>query len=144
MRMFAFAGVVLAAGCGGGKDLVPVKGVVTVGGRPLPDATVQFIAQDPGGRDAHGFTDATGAFRLTTFKPADGAAPGTYQVVIQPAVEVEGPVAASQEEAQKAANEGRTRPKRSAVPPQYTRPDQTPLTQDVPTSGDVVIDLQSP
>jgi hypothetical protein len=130
----------LAAGCGG-TSLAPVRGVVKLDGSPLADASVEFIAQDQGGRDASGFTDANGVFTISTFKPGDGAMPGKYKVVIQPTAAVEGPPAASMEEAQKGLS--RARSKAPSVPEKYTRPDQTPLTQDVPPAGEVVIDLTS-
>ena len=77
--------VVLCAGCGHGSGPVPVRGVVKVEGQPVANAAVVFVAQDPGGRDAYGSTDANGVFRLTTTNPDDGALPGKYKVVIQPA-----------------------------------------------------------
>ena len=72
--------VCLLAGCG--TRPVPVKGVVTYEGRPLPHAFVVFIAQEPGGRDASGVTDAQGAFQLSTFQTT-GALPGLYKVTVQ-------------------------------------------------------------
>src|SRR5262249_16665434 len=76
---------VLCAGCGRGSGPVPVRGVVKLEGQPVANAAVVFVAQDPGGRDAYGPTAARGAFRLTRTNPDDGALPGKYKVVIQPA-----------------------------------------------------------
>src|SRR4051794_34577697 len=70
---------------------VPTKGVVSVGGKPLANATVQFIAQEPSGRNATGSTDARGAFELTTNVRNDGALPGLYKVTILHAEPVELP-----------------------------------------------------
>ena len=147
--MFAFvrrgAGVWLAlaacVGCENSSGTVTVEGTVKLDGRPLADATVQFLAQDPGGRDATGTTNADGVFRLSTFKPRDGARPGKYKVVIQPP-SATAPPAASMEEAQ-AQKGARTKAVGLTVPPRYSRPDQTVLTQDVPPSSPVVFDLQS-
>ena len=84
-RLIALAAVLAAAGCGRGSGPVPLRGVVKLDGQPVANAAVVFVAQTPGGRDAYGSTDANGAFRLTTTKPDDGALPGKYKVVIQPA-----------------------------------------------------------
>ena len=51
-------GLVALAGCDREAPTNPVHGPVTLDGQPLPMATVQFLAQDPGGRDALGTTDA--------------------------------------------------------------------------------------
>jgi hypothetical protein len=135
--------VLLAAvGCGSKSGAVPVSGVVKLDGQPLTSAAVSFIAQEPGGRDAHGSTDATGAFRLTTFDPGDGALPGKYKVVIQPAGEGGGatPFDDPSKPAPRAAPKAPRGPK---LPAKYTRVDQTVLTQDVPASGPVLFELQS-
>src|SRR5262245_61830975 len=87
LRVGMVAVLLLVAGCGDGSGLVRVRGVVKLDGEPLAGATVVFVTQQPGGRDAYGATDANGAFELTTLNPRDGAAPGKYKVVIQPPVE---------------------------------------------------------
>jgi hypothetical protein len=133
--------LIAAAGCGKGQ-LVPVRGKVKLDGRPLAQATVRYIAREAGGRDALGFTDVDGVFRLTTFQPGDGAFPGKYKVIVQPPAEVEGgPAAATPAEAQRAAP--RSRPKGPSLPPRYSQPDQTILVQDVPPSGEVILELLS-
>jgi hypothetical protein len=133
--------LIAVTGCGKGP-LVPVRGTVKLDGRPLPQATVRFIAREAGGRDALGFTDADGVFRLTTFQPGDGAFPGKYKVIVQPPAEAEGgPAAATPEAAQQAAP--RSRPKGPSLPPRYSQPDQTILVQDVPPSGEVILELSS-
>jgi hypothetical protein len=133
-----------AAGCGGGGT-VPFRGTVKLDGRPLEHATVYFIAQEPGGRDALGSTDAEGEFRLSTFKPGDGAFPGRYKVVVQLAAPVDtGVVAATPAEAFQASGGG-GKPGRPAVtlPPRYSRAEETVLVEDVPAEGSVVFELQS-
>ena len=81
--MASLVGLIALAGCGREATTNPVHGTVTLDGRPLARATVQFLAQDPGGRDALGTTDANGLFRLSTFKPRDGALAGKYKVVVR-------------------------------------------------------------
>ncbi len=137
-----FGLVLLAsAGCGSPPGLVPVKGTVTLDGKQLATASVQFVAQDPGGRDATGTTDEDGVFTLSTLKPGDGAIPGKYKVVIQASTPVSGPPAASMEDAQKSARD--KAPRGITLPDRYTRPDRTVLWQDVPASGPVVFELTS-
>lgn len=73
------------SGCGGGGSgvsTVPVTGVVTLDGSPLPGATVSFSPQGGGGRAAVGTTDIDGKFSLMTVAPGDGAVPGSYGVAV--------------------------------------------------------------
>jgi hypothetical protein len=129
-----------AAGCGGG--VVPVKGTVKLDGKPLAGASIQFIAQDPGGRDATGSTDADGVFQLSSFRAGDGALPGKYKVVVQlPATSQGGAPAATPAEAQQGGTGGSKSP--LTLPGRYSQPDQTTLEQIVPPTGEVVFDLQS-
>jgi hypothetical protein len=135
--------LIATAGCSR-SGTTPVRGVVKLDGKALAGASVLFIAQDDGGRDARGATDAEGVFRLSTFQPNDGAFPGKYKVVVQPASPTNsGPPAASPQEAQRASNG--SIPERSAVtvPAKYSQPDQTILLQQIPVAGDVVLELQS-
>ena len=83
-RRACWLGLLFVTGCGS-SDSFPVEGTVKLDGKPLAGVTVQFIAQDPGGRDANGTADAEGVFRLSTTRPGDGVLPGKYKVVIQPA-----------------------------------------------------------
>jgi hypothetical protein len=133
--------VAALAGCGGSRT-TPVEGVVLLDGKPLPNASVQFVPQGAG-RDATGQTDASGAFSMSTSQPGDGVVPGEYKVVISPPLGTPdlGRYASS-EEAMAAAAKAPP-PKASSFPQQYTRPDQTPLTQKVPVSGKVTFELKS-
>jgi hypothetical protein len=131
------------AGCGGSRTS-PVEGTVLLDGKPVAGASIQFIAQGKG-RDATGETDASGQFTMSTYKPRDGVLPGSYKVVIAPPT---GPIDitpyASAEEAMAAAS--KSPPKKNSdkpsFPEKYTRPDQTPLTQDVPVGKKVVFELK--
>lgn len=121
--------ILWATGCGTG--LSPVQGVVLLDGNPLPNASIQFIPQGAG-KDATGATDAEGKFTMSTNEPRDGVMAGTYKVVIRPQ-----PVAAAPR--QYASADEAMRAEAAAPPPmvpnfpvQYTRVDQTQLTQEVP------------
>lgn len=77
---------VLLTGCGESKYLiVPVAGVVTLNGEPLPEASLVFSPQGspenpyPGPRST-ATTDVEGRFRLHTVEGSDGAVVGRHHV----------------------------------------------------------------
>lgn len=128
-------------GCGSNTN--SVTGTVTLDGKPVSDATIQFVP-DGAGRDATGQTDKNGYFSMSTFKPGDGVVPGTYKVVIAPPLGE--PDKTQHANAGDAMNAPAAKPvpkKASSFPEKYTRPDQTPLTQEVPAKGKVVFELKS-
>jgi hypothetical protein len=135
---------VALAGCSGGAATSSVAGVVTLDGKPLVGASVQFVPQGTG-RDATGETDKNGEFAMSTFKPRDGVVPGTYKVIISPPTGTADPTPhGSAEDAMAAASKAPAKkPAGSAFPEQYSRPDQTPLTQEVPVQGKLKFDLKS-
>jgi hypothetical protein len=130
-------------GCSGTR-MSPVEGVVTLDGKPLADASIQFVPQEKG-RDATGQTDKSGRFVMSTFEPRDGVVPGTYKVVISPSTGVadtaqygsadDAMAAASKAPAKKAPG--------TAFPQKYSRADLTPLTQEAPVKGPVKFELKS-
>lgn len=139
-RAFGLLVIVLVAGCGAsGTTPVPVSGVLKLDGKPLDGAVVTFEPQAPGGKAAFGTVGADGTFRLTTDDPGDGALPGKYKVFIQPPAEG-GATPFDDPTKQPPKPKSARGPK---VPEKYTRADRTPLTQDVPASGPVVIELES-
>lgn len=84
----ALAGALLCAlaGCGGGGPTpVPVAGKVTLNGKPLTVARLQFVPDrakgNTAGAEARGRVDATGAFALET-AGQPGAIPGWYKVAV--------------------------------------------------------------
>ena len=136
--------LIAAAGCGGKGATVPLHGIVKLDGRPLANATVLFLAQDPPKRDATAHTDADGVFRLSSFKPDDGAYPGRYKVVVQPPTPDTGVGVTPRRVQIRTAGSGRTSTGPPlTIPPRYSQPDQTSLVQNVPASGNVVFELQS-
>lgn len=83
-----------AAGCGSEEDrynLVRVRGTVTRNGKPLPNAKVSFLPADRNNPSTPG-VDETGpeGNYMLKFKHRTGVAPGTYKVVVTPAVELPG------------------------------------------------------
>jgi hypothetical protein len=143
LLVFGIGALATAGGCG--AKPVPVKGVVTLDNRPLANASVLFHSQESGGKDATGYTDATGAFELTTVRLKDGALPGLYKVTVQYSEPIEvSPELKTAEEVQRATTEAsRSRKPTVILPEVYTRPDQTPLQHRVPDDGDVRLQLSS-
>jgi hypothetical protein len=145
MRALQAAAIaLLLAGCGS-SGTTPVEGTVLLDGQPLAGASIHFVAQEGPGRDATGHTDSNGQFAMSTFQPRDGMVPGNYKVVISPPTGTADTAAyASADEAMVAAGKREaTQPSAaSAFPQKYARPDQTPLTQEVPVSGKLRFDLK--
>ena len=73
-------------GCSGGHGTATVAGTVLYKNQPVDGATVNFLpkGEGPNAKPAHGKTDSSGHFTLTTyFGPAEqlaGALPGEYAV----------------------------------------------------------------
>lgn len=148
-----FACVVLLAtctlaGCGGDVDagrqpVFPVTGTVTMHDAPLGGATIAFAPQE-GQPTAVGKTDDQGRFQLTTYEYGDGAAAGSFRVVINKTIAgpPPGKIDAGDHEASEeaagshdaAAAEGGAGTQ--MVPPQYTSSADTPFTVEVKASGE--------
>lgn len=82
--------VIMAAfsnGCGnpeaeGRVDVYPATGTIKYQGSPVADALVSFSPDEEGQPVATGRTNAQGEFTLTTYESGDGAAPGSYTVIV--------------------------------------------------------------
>lgn len=71
----------LAIGCGPTADTVaPVSGRVTVDGKPVKNASIQFTPV--GKRAAGAITDDNGNYKLSTYGQFDGAVLGEHKVAI--------------------------------------------------------------
>lgn len=77
--------VLSAVGCGGGDSLklAPVKGTVTLDGKPVPYAQITFSPQAERGSSSTGLTNAEGRYELYFNRNRRGAIPGSHKVVIQ-------------------------------------------------------------
>lgn len=142
-------------GCGpAGPDYVPVKGVVTIDGKPLALKTV-FFAPEPGtpGMGAGASTDENGAFELLAVaagstKDIYGALPGAYVVTVnEPMFPLGEEMAVQGLSDDPEAALGIPAPVntgKQAIPPVYTSPESTPLKiQILEDGGDVKLELVS-
>jgi hypothetical protein len=112
-----WTGLVLLGGCReAGPPLVPVSGLVTYRGKPLPRGTVSLRPTQAGAWDQPtGSIDASGRYVVYT-QGRKGAPPGDYVVVV---MATDAP----------AANEGAAHPTlpQSIIPARYGDPAVTPL-----------------
>ena len=80
--LLSLGGLFVGCEASGTAGLVPVSGKVTVSGKPLTQGAITFVA-DGSGTTAASEIDATGKYTLSTHKPGDGVAPGSYKVRIE-------------------------------------------------------------
>jgi len=119
-------------------------GVVEYQGKPVPRATITFVARDESrGKEfaAVGFTDDRGRYELKTFRPGDGAIAGSHRVTIekrslgggQPVAD-KPPANREEYDAQRAAQ---ARPPKivSELPAKYGDAKTSGLTADVTEKG---------
>jgi len=128
MRTFILIAVVvaLATGCDGGK-VAPVSGTVTLDGKPLPNAHVNFqpIAEgmNAAGPGSHGKTDANGHYTLEVVgENKNGAYVGKHRVEITAATAEPDPT-----------SDRPSRPTGPPIPDEYNR--NSSLTCTVPVGG---------
>ncbi len=119
---------VATVGCsGGGKStrdpVYKVQGKVTYKGQPVADADVTFTCEAKN-RSAFGKTNADGEFKLTTFRPNDGAVAGKHIVTVsKPEATVEAPSVPVEDPAYNpdaVAKPVSTKPKKNMIPAKYT------------------------
>ncbi len=77
------------SGCGGGggstEKTYPVKGKITLDGKPFGPANIVFSPIAKGARDCVGQVDAEGNVTVTTYQAGDGAPAGEFRVYVPPA-----------------------------------------------------------
>jgi hypothetical protein len=146
--------LLVGVGCVGGDKPVKVEGMVTLDGKPLPEAMIVFNPEG-GGSPASGVSGSDGSFRLTTFSSGDGAKPGSYKVTVALAkpADADGPQPESgnpqsmidamkkHAEAQKHKPAG---PKKPSLPATYSDLSKTTLKYVIPPpDGKVTLELRS-
>lgn len=75
-------GSLVCVGCKQPEEAIPVSGTVTLDGKPVEGATVNFSPQATTGKVAVGLTDAAGKFTLNTPELGLGAMGGIYDVTV--------------------------------------------------------------
>jgi hypothetical protein len=141
--------VVTGSGCGGG--LSKVRGIVTLDGKPLGGAGVQFLPIGGHGQPANGITETDGSFHVDTHAPDDGAQPGEYKVVIskyevdplmqQQKIDPSDPKSTARAYAAAAKVSGKA--KKYLVPDIYLHENTTPLRWKVPDENNKTLELKS-
>jgi hypothetical protein len=127
--------------------VVPVSGTVMYKGQPLEGASVSFWG-DGSGRPALGLTDAAGKFKLSTYDPGDGAAPGDHKVTVSKSIMSGDDSWKKQETMEEAAARGDNIPQPPkelhVIPKKYSEAATTDLKVTVPEGGakDVVIEIK--
>lgn len=141
MRVWLCIGILACMiGCGSEKkgaklpEAVPVAGVVTLNGAPLPKATVIFLPTgDTKGTGSQGVTDATGKYVAQVIHGKEGAVVGSYRVAISKLVLPNGSeIPADSKEAPITLNA------RDLLPPQYSSTVNSKLTAVVPPGGGTI------
>ena len=87
VRCAVAVAILTVFGCSGVKTppVGQVGGIVTLDGQPLTKGQVQFLpdsSKGTKGRMAVGLIGSDGRFKLTAFKPGDGALVGFHKVVV--------------------------------------------------------------
>jgi hypothetical protein len=73
--------LVFLAGCGSSQlETAPVRGTITIDGKPLETGKVRFVPER--GRGATGDIQPDGTYTLTTYSAGDGATVGKHRVSI--------------------------------------------------------------
>ncbi|HVV99845.1 MAG TPA: carboxypeptidase-like regulatory domain-containing protein [Planctomycetaceae bacterium] len=157
-RAVLLLAVVAVLGCGGGRagqeKVYTVTGKITMGGGPVPNASITFSPKDKQ-PVAVGRTGADGSYTLTTYNPGDGAAAGNYGVLVTKTLAAAGtsgppkghdPKSAatfdsSAAHASSGAAMGGSAAAEAGLPERYSKVDQTSLSATVKPGGDNKFDF---
>ena len=126
-------------GCGEGPegpDMAPVSGIITLDGKPLPDAEVVFVGET---FEGYGRTNEEGHYSLVrgapignckvyVMKKAASGTPGSIDMSIEGMDE-------EQMRAMSASGAGPSTAAKPLLPPEYSDPKLTRLTIEVPLGG---------
>ena len=86
MLLFTIFLVTIAVGCDSAPSegtLIPAGGLVTMGGKPLAFATVEFIPMgETKGAGGSGVTDEMGRYKLISRRGGEGVLAGEYRVTV--------------------------------------------------------------
>jgi len=124
-----------AIGCGGSSLTVyPATGTVNYKGKPLDNATINFMIAGKEGQPSTvlgmGKTDAEGKFKIETHLdpesgPLNGAVPGTHKVIISKFIPPKGMT--EEQLAKMQARETQIMQEKGVVPPEDITPSRVPF-----------------
>lgn len=146
--------LVAIAGCtepSHNPDTVKVTGTVTHNGEAVAGAVVTFSPKGSGNA-AHGTTDASGNYTLTSFVSGDGAVVGSYAVAIRKTEggaaadagggggtesdeDLDAAYGAAQEDISAAESDAETAEAKDLLPAKYKDPKTSELTAEVTEGG---------
>lgn len=127
LTLMLFIGAIAATGCSRSYQLetAPVRGMVTLNGKPVSSGTVVFSPSR--GRGATGQLAADGTFVLSTYGHGDGAIVGLNKVAVAPSPEDES---------------GKHPPGYVAIPNRYQNSESSRLEREVKAGENNVFDLK--
>jgi hypothetical protein len=81
---FSLLVLLIVCGCSRGPSYIQIKGTVTLDGKPVADAALNFspVKAAPGGEPSAGVTDAQGNFTLNTAHDTPGTLQGKCRVTV--------------------------------------------------------------
>lgn len=127
---------IAVAGCAGGSDgpaLYPVKGKITKAATPLKGVTVMLVPVDPKNGTTVSATSAEdGAFEFITAQGKKGAAAGNYKAVLTMPATVD------------YANPKQPPKEDTTIPKVYSTAEMSPVTFEVKSSGENVLEIPLP
>jgi hypothetical protein len=126
-------GLVSVLGCGEEDELgqrYAVHGVVTYNGEPVPNGSVSFMTDAPGGRSGSADIKPDGSYSATTLTTGDGLLPGKYNVAVN-SVEVDMKDVVGKPGGLYRTDLIKKAPKKRNVPKKYASPVTSGLTVEV-------------
>ncbi len=127
----AIVAVICLAGCRGHElNTAPVRGTVTLDGKPLARGTVIFTPTQ--GRSANGRIQSDGSFNLSTYGDGDGAIVGSHKIAVYEAPVEREPGKFDVDRPQLPAK----------IPELYRDPDRSGLSFDVQADEENVASLE--
>ena len=137
IALLLFGGLIGVVGCaksGVSGPSANITGKISLQGKPVAGAMVQFIPADKGGVPGSARTDADGHYQLVSAKGMAGVTPGEYKVVISRILGPDGKELPP--ETSPFSGGGK-----ETLPPFYSKPEDTILTATVAGSGSITIDF---
>ena len=137
LRSFPVMVVLLAAnGCSDVKleKAVPVAGVLKYQGKPLEGYRITFQPVDTQRQGSTGETDASGAFKMGSNKPGDGAAAGKHKVGVSFIAQIA--------EGEPGKETFKTLTPKVKLPAKFEDPNSSGVEVDIPPAGNTALEIE--